>query len=882
MGTKKKTHEELVKQINVKVDFADKVYKKMRADRYGITYCCPYDLDGSVLKNNICHWQDIKIDPLLEDVDQYYTSDPVANYCEPPGVYNPTLGICEATVTATTVGSDTFTNAPALPNGTPTNVAPQNNYSYGKDCPVIFDAVSGTDGGGTNPTFITRAWWTQYDATTNGPINQQIPGVTETSLVNALARSPQPTWPNNTTLSFSFPLTVPSTKTYYVFMAADNQFGFATRTGGVTTTHISLSNNSTLMTMVSQANGQTGAAIANLPVKLTPNSCTNRTRAHCPESVDCLSFTRGFLYPVTLEAGCYTFIVSGRNGSGVGMFACAIFDNTKTQIVNATGRSSLTEIFATDTVNQFYSNISADTPYACPPPSTLYTSAPFSSDCPGCRTQTSSTTLECPEGFTLNRDGVCEGTADVCDTETITFKFVNQNGDPMPFYDFIWNGGNLTTDSVGKYVIVIQDASINNNHILNLCHCVTTSGGCAEQSILVTVEDPTVETCVYPDLPCDCTAPALHLKVFTSATSVKLTFQDPNLLNSDNDIVSYVLRWRERTTDNSATWNEVALSVPTLPSIYFSYELTNLVSLKEYEFEIKTKCSDEDSSYGATHYLTPLKPDSINGLIGWWDYTDSTAVYKDLAGTTPVSSDGDLIQRINNKANPTTANAKLGSFLRTIDVSNGPKWKLDSLTGISYGDFAGTGKEYMWGSKLASHGGVVDGSVFGDLTLNNQGLTYFVVFKSGLANPATAYANLLQLDKGPSGSTDSDLLQIQKDGMGSGQGMVQAIFPTDEEINPDTNVTTNLQFYGVVKAPTYSRIYLNGVSQDTGDGPSNTALTYNNGRVAIGGKITGDDGAGITNNANADIYEVIVYNRTLTDTERTSVEDFLKSKYNIS
>lgn len=879
MGTKKKTHEELVKQINVKVDFADKVYKKMRADRYGITYCCPYDLDASVLKNNICHWQDIKIDPLPEDVNQYYTSDPVANYCQPPGVYNPTLGICEATVTATTVGEDTFVNAPALPNGTPTNVSPESVYSYGKDCPVIFDAISGTDGGGTNPTFVTRAWWTQYDATTNGPINQQIAGVTETSFVNALARSPQPQWPSNTTLSFSFPLTIASTKTYYVFMSADNQFGFSTRTGGTTTDHITISNNTTLMTMVSQANGQGNAA--NIPDKLTANSCTNRTRAHCPTSVDCLSFTRGFLYPVTLEAGCYTFIVKGRNQSSNGMFACAIFDNTKTEIINSTGRSSLTEIFATDTVNQFYSNISEDTPYACPPPSTLYTSAPFSTDCPGCRTQTSSTTLECPEGFTLNREGNCEGTADICDTETLTFKFVNQNGDPMPFYDFIWNGGNLTTDSEGKYVIVIQNASVNNNHILNLCHCVTTSGGCAEQSILVTVEDPTVETCVYPDLPCDCTAPALYLKVFLSATSVNLTFQDPNLLNSDNEIVSYVLRWREKTADNSATWNEVAISKPTT-GIYFSYQLDNLVSLKEYEYEIKTKCTEEDSSYSATYYLTPLKPDSIQGLIGWWDYTDSTVTYKDLAGTTPVVADGDLIQRIDNKANPTTANAKLGSFLRTVDVSNGPRWKLDSLTGLYYGDFGATGKEYMWGSKLASHGGVVDGSVFGDLTLNNQGLTYFVVFKSGLANPTTAYANLLQIDKGPSGSTDSDLLQIQKDGGSTGQGMVQGIFPTDEELNSDTDVTTNLQFYTIEKAATYSRIYLNGVVQDTGDGPSNTTLTYNNGRVAIGGKITADNGGGITNKVNADIFEVIVYNRTLDSTERASVDDFLKSKYNIS
>jgi hypothetical protein len=42
-------------------------------------------------------------------------------------------------------------------------------------------------------------------------------------------------------------------------------------------------------------------------------------------------------------------------------------------------------------------------------------------------------------------------------------------------------------------------------------------------------------------------------------------------------------------------------------------------------------------------------PTSIGGLIGWWDFTDASSMYTD-AGSTNVSSNDDLIYRIDNKA----------------------------------------------------------------------------------------------------------------------------------------------------------------------------------------------------------------------------------------
>ena len=100
MASNKKTHEELVKQINVKTEFADKLYKKMRADRYGMTFCCPLELEAINLTNDICNWQDLKVTKLSEEYEKNLIVDPVELGCKPPAVYNPVSGLCEGTTPA--------------------------------------------------------------------------------------------------------------------------------------------------------------------------------------------------------------------------------------------------------------------------------------------------------------------------------------------------------------------------------------------------------------------------------------------------------------------------------------------------------------------------------------------------------------------------------------------------------------------------------------------------------------------------------------------------------------------------------------------------------------------------------------------------------------
>ena len=87
------------------------------------------------------------------------------------------------------------------------------------------------------------------------------------------------------------------------------------------------------------------------------------------------------------------------------------------------------------------------------------------------------------------------------DTECLLFVISDQNGNRVEGYEIIWNGGVIgETDENGLFRFCVENASIDNNHIFDLCTCITTTGNCNSQKISVTVTDDTcVEDC--PDRP---------------------------------------------------------------------------------------------------------------------------------------------------------------------------------------------------------------------------------------------------------------------------------------------------------------------------------------------------------------------------------------------
>ena len=368
------------------------------------------------------------------------------------------------------------------------------------------------------------------------------------SLINALAKEPISGWPSNTTLEFAVPINVATTKTYYVLLSADNHFGITL--DGVDL--ITLSQENVALAMLQQAaNVSTTGPISNLP-----SECFKYYTSY---GLGSYGYMRAWLYPVEITAGCHTLVLRGRNDSANGMFAFMVLDNTRTEIINSTSRDDLTEIIASDTVTNFYTDINTTTPWSCTPPATLFTGSPYSASCPGCQTQTSTTTLECPQGYTLNTiTNLCEGIAEGCDTETLMIYVVNQNGDPMPNYEIIFDGGNYVTDDDGFLMIVVEDASINTTHTFNIsCICITTSGGCAIQQIDIVVTDPNIETCEYPDLPCQCVAPSFLSEIFKSP-NMTVSFTDANFAAGNTvTATSYTLAWRLKGTTTWGPWNEI-------------------------------------------------------------------------------------------------------------------------------------------------------------------------------------------------------------------------------------------------------------------------------------------------------------------------------------
>jgi hypothetical protein len=101
------------------------------------------------------------------------------------------------------------------------------------------------------------------------------------------------------------------------------------------------------------------------------------------------------------------------------------------------------------------------------------------------------------ETFTTDIEVFWESEGWECDdSECWYITVVNQNGVAVEDYDIILDGANLgTTDEYGRFHIVIPNASVDTQHILNLCWCLTSEGDCRQQKIKITVTEECPAVC---------------------------------------------------------------------------------------------------------------------------------------------------------------------------------------------------------------------------------------------------------------------------------------------------------------------------------------------------------------------------------------------------
>ncbi len=943
MASKKK-QEEIEKQINIKEEFADKVYKKMRADRYGLTFCCPNDLEKINIKNYMCNWQDIGYEVMPEKFDKNYTRNPIANYCAPPGTFNAVTGLCDAEAELELVGVTEYTTADSIPNGTPTSLVPANNFRYGRDCPIIFESIN-VDGTGTNPFMIAldddnvpdNSWWKYYDATDpDGEFfNSLNPNVTVVNFCNALAKRPSGGWPSSVTYEWAVNVTPTATTTYHVAICADHKFGLSTTTGGVTTDLIGLNTFST--SNITQSIGQadsnwdpdgSGAYTWGGLIEQEghgANECHSSSVYYYNQTIDPftgvgnnnrVSAARWFIYPITLDAGCHRINIKGFNKDFEGMLAAVVWQNSKAEILAAESRSALTEVFASDLQPSLYQNINNSEPWTCNV-GVLTTTSPFSADCPGCRQETSTLVQQCPEGYTYNNSTQkCEGLFPICDTETLVFEVVNQNGEVMPNYEITFDGGTYITNELGYLEIVVQNASVDTDHNLNLCHCITTGGGCAIQNIKITVTDSNAIVCTPVDELCPCKAPALINTttgpVLTNPASITLTFQDFNLNNSSNTIESYIFEYRVYTAAGDGGWEVITITKPASVTT-FTVNLS-LSAGSTYEYRIKTKCTETESGYSGIYSITI--PDTFGeDLVGWWDFTDSSSIFTDLAGTTNPTSEGDPVRRVNNKS---TSTNKLGNFLRSVETlgwtnvqPSFPRYAINSTINQTFVDMTvdGTGAVGMpfTGSYAAGFGGVNDGVSFS--TLNNLSVQNFTIINIVNHTPETVLTssnNMYTSTFYGARSTDGQLagayMYLSGQGLPPGSKSTRALIngASNNEnpgivipfVNPglellilrSTDVEANNLLgrneWDLNNVTTYNQVI-------PFDPPTAVNFDFSGGSVGVYdpqftlGGIAIRGGGILAFPWKGHFYESLIFKKALTDAELNDVVSYLKTKYGI-
>ena len=932
MASKKK-QEEIEKQINVKKEFADKVYKKMRADRYGLTFCCPNDLEKINVKNYMCNWQDIGYEVMPEKFDKNYTRNPIANYCAPPGIYNAVTGLCDAEAELELVGTTEFTLSESTPNGTQFDAVPANSQQYGKDCPIIFESIEST-GAGANPTMINVApggntWWRGYDATEGGDNeNLNNPNVQMTGYCNAIGKKPSDGWPTNDIYEIAVNINVETTTMYHIAICTDHRFGISSTTSGVTTNHITLATQSpySMVNAIGEADGSWNAdGSGDYSIQTLIDQDERASNCHPSmlqyyydgTNYNRICATRFWIYPLELAPGCHRINVQAQNKFYDGMMAVAIFQNTRTEIIAADDYEDLTVVYSTDNDPYLYQNISLSDPWTCPPPFVLLSTSPYSSDCPGCRSETSTLVQQCPEGYTYNNSRQkCEGIFPTCDTETLVFEVVNQNGEVMPNYEITFDGGTYTTNELGYLEIVVQNASVDTDHNLNLCHCITTGGGCAIQNIKITVTDSNAIICTPVDELCPCKAPALINTttgpVLTNPSSITLTFQDFNLNNSSNTIESYIFEYRVYTAAGDGGWQTITITKPASGTTFVVN--LSLGAGSTYEYRIKTKCTETESGYSGIYSITI--PDTFgDDLVGWWDFTDKSSLFSDLAGTTNPANSGDPIRRVNNKS---TSTYKLGNFLRSVEtlgwtnVFGGyPRYATNSTINQTYVDMntgvVGNTAVPFTGSYAAGFGGVNDGVSFS--TLNNLSVQNFTIINvvnhtpETLANVSNAmFVSNFYAPRSTDGQMAGAYMILSGAGLPPGSKSTRALI----------NGATNNENPGIVIPFVNSGLDLT-ILRSTDSEPNNllgrnewdlnnttfynqvipfdppTAVNYDFSGGAVGSydpQFTlgglAIRGSGILAQPwKGHFYECLVFKKALTDTELNDVVSYLKTKYGI-
>jgi len=301
--------------------------------------------------------------------------------------------------------------------------------------------------------------------------------------------------------------------------------------------------------------------------------------------------------------------------------------------------------------------------------------------------------------------------------------------------------------------------------------------------------------------------------------------------------------------------------------------------------------------------LTISAVNEISDLVGHWDFSNSATLSKTLnwglggltsAGQPQVAVVAD--EEIGTVANGAwylynQDNTDLGRCMLYFATGNQPIYKTGGANGNSYAEFGDDDKlaagSYSWQ-------GAVTGSDLTTVELNFDAMTIFAVAKPSIAETTRTLLYYEGADVSPQVGSSSFRMYYSMNGdnhrfraqmsdytLTDGDWIIAGANQTASDINQ-----VNLHTVWIKPNGQASKIRFNGANSVSGTDNQQTSTNDSNYNdlvsIGMGAQFSGNFFASGSNYWDGDVYEIVYYNKTLSEPEMLAVENHLMSKYGIS
>lgn len=310
-----------------------------------------------------------------------------------------------------------------------------------------------------------------------------------------------------------------------------------------------------------------------------------------------------------------------------------------------------------------------------------------------------------------------------------------------------------------------------------------------------------------------------------------------------------------------------------------------------------------------TSGLMPFsQPNDISDLVAHYDFSNASKLKQNDDGTTAVSSNNDPIGYAEN-----LASNGLGLFVKSYSDAGRPLYKTGGANGKSYAQFDGSSGCGLIAGIEADLGTSLDGDVFGgisdsaysNIVLNTGSVSIFAVCKTDVeditASDSYNDSEYVVHINGYNGGDDSQRITlinrvVTDPGTEINRPTAELFYggsPAGQSIeyNDEDNWTTEDRLMSIItKAGSAETRIEKNAGIDAGDFSTGTISTsepvdmrtsVGDVRFGIGAEPNPNALNPNSKNWHGRIYEILIYNKTVTDTEKTNIKNYINSKYDL-